>query len=709
MNKITKNALLVGVCFILVISTFLISVQSQENDDNTLQSYENQYGRLEVYPKVANDTKRIGLFKQWYAVYPKINATVDIAFRFDDPLRNGSLYVFNNETGFNSVSFDHVVYNDKHYYVRSNINVHYHKVLWGYWYYSPHSVNEGKWDLFVKLSSDSWADYRIHLDPWWNTSYNHFKVLTVDHQYIDESLENFTVCVHSENTTMLSMMDDGQSIRFLDNDNSTVLNHEIESFDDTSHMDVWVKIPYVSSSTNTTFLMYYNNSEAPYGENPPDSWDEYYLAVYHLHDDWADSLYLKNMSATGVPTHKGGVVSDCFNSPDDDSAYISVESDIIGGYDDTTIEFWYKGSVLDEDLGITTYWFNELPRQCLLYWDNPNGWRIIIARNGNSDSSGYGGGGSTSYFEYITGVSDRLSFNRLYVNGTSVASAVTDDDDDIDDTSVSYIGYSDGTRYANGYIDEVRYSSIVRNESWINATFRSINQSGFVTFGDEYTVPSVCECFLLNESYTNGTTGVNYSALYHNLTITIESSCGVIDYLNISCLNLSYNWTQIENGTYWLNYTFPINCSEIGEPNNITWYVNSSCSDQINNTWYWFVMAYCSGGGCSCDEIRSIVRSELNKYDALKESDNVEISISTSFLGLILVLFLLVITLWKENIIASVTAMFGVFISLAVGMSFLSNAMFSVNWWFGIMCFLLSAMFSFMVVYFFLPNRFRSK
>jgi len=107
---------------------------------------------------------------------------------------------------------------------------------------------------------------------------------------------------------------------------------------------------------------------------------------------------------------------------------------------------------------------------------------------------------------------------------------------------------------------------------------------------------------------------------------------------------------------------------------------------------------------CNCDDIRDIVRYELNRYDALKEGDDVEISFASS-------IFILVLTglfFWfAENkkdymmyvftgILASIGGVFylGVESFSILGMYTWGGIIFML---FGVYCFFLSLRYSFMI------------
>ncbi|MHA2069598.1 MAG: DUF2341 domain-containing protein, partial [Candidatus Thorarchaeota archaeon] len=79
---------------------------------------------------------------------------------------------------------------------------------------------------------------------------------------------------------------DGDDILFTDSSATTQLDHEIEKYDHTAgDLTAWVRIPTLSSSTDTVIYMYYGNYTVANQENPTAVWDNNFTAVYHMSED----------------------------------------------------------------------------------------------------------------------------------------------------------------------------------------------------------------------------------------------------------------------------------------------------------------------------------------------------------------------------------------------------------------------------------------
>ena len=128
---------------------------------------------------------------------------------------------------------------------------------------------------------------------WWDTDWLNRKRITFDNSGQSENLTNFPVLVKldSANFDYSKTQAGGIDIRFVDADDATVLDYEIEFWDDPNTSYIWVRVPQIQGSSASDFIyIYYNNSTVISGaENPAGVWSNGYESVYHLHNDFADA------------------------------------------------------------------------------------------------------------------------------------------------------------------------------------------------------------------------------------------------------------------------------------------------------------------------------------------------------------------------------------------------------------------------------------
>jgi len=147
-------------------------------------------------------------------------------------------------------------------------------------YYDMRDRSINKINTEIKLTDTT-------LSSWWNRSWNYRKMITINNSQVEEDLTNFTVLINiTDNDLKDKAQSDGDDIAFTNIDGTVQYDHEIELFDNSSgHLIAWVKIPQLSSSSNTLLYMYYGNAGATNQQNIPGTWDSNYTAVWHFNNN----------------------------------------------------------------------------------------------------------------------------------------------------------------------------------------------------------------------------------------------------------------------------------------------------------------------------------------------------------------------------------------------------------------------------------------
>jgi len=146
------------------------------------------------------------------------------------------------------------------------------------------------WTVSVTAGTDTTIEtfsFTIQsLPPWWDTDWQKRKTISIDPSQVAEDQTDFPILIDIVDSDLAGKAQpDGDDIVFVDED-TVKLSHEIEFYDSaTGHLTAWVCLPYVSSSTFTTFHMYYDNSAAPNQEDPAAVWDTSYKLVLHLSEE----------------------------------------------------------------------------------------------------------------------------------------------------------------------------------------------------------------------------------------------------------------------------------------------------------------------------------------------------------------------------------------------------------------------------------------
>lgn len=331
------------------------------------------------------------------------------------------------------------------------------------------------------------------IPEWWDDDWNFRKKITIDYTKVNCDLTNFPVLIFlaSDADLVADAQSDGGDIAFTDS-NQQQLDHEIEFFDvSTGELYAWVRIPNLSSISDTEIYMYYGNAGASSQQNPTGVWDSNYKMVQHLDEKTGSHQDSTSNNNDGTPF--GGVTQDF--------------TGVIDGADDFdgTDNFIDFGN--DPSLGITDKITFEA-------WINPDGtptedWNLLIR---SIDSYGE----VTPYKFYLLQSSGYLAFYtttssivdsgeevvvdkwshiavtvdtssntvQFYINGSLVASKSGSLGSD-NNGKVELAAYNND-EFFDGSMDEVRVSNKVRNLCWVTTSFENQKDpAGFRTVGSE--------------------------------------------------------------------------------------------------------------------------------------------------------------------------------------------------------------------------------
>jgi hypothetical protein len=378
------------------------------------------------------------------------------------------------------------------------------------------------------------------------SDWSYRKPITINSSEVTEGLFAFPILVDITDSDLANdARSDGYDIIFTDSGGISKLAHEIENYTSASgDLVAWVKIPRLSSSTDTTIYMYYGDASITSPtENSPFVWENNYLAVWHMNEvgdgtaNEYDGSTVNDYDGQGgsgnsqmVPSRTWGMIDSgqLFDGSDD---HINVSSVGSKTYLDVTIEGWYKStntSVTDDE-----YIFSHIEE----YFNGP-GFTLSVTddnseiknrirfatynKTGNYDAY-YGTGNITDQeFHYLVGVRDN-GYIKVYVDRDEENN--TDDDHPnelitVDSGIGPIIGdYPGQTEQVDGILDEIRLSSAPRSWDWINVTYNNINDTGsFLFTGSEETPPStsteIADGREWVELYNKGNTPVDLTGWY---------------------------------------------------------------------------------------------------------------------------------------------------------------------------------------------------
>ena len=332
----------------------------------------------------------------------------------------------------------------------------------------------------------------------WLSGWQYRKKITIDETKVDADLTDFpaTVILTSSNFNFSKARSDGYDIRFTSSDGTTLLKYERERHDSANQVaEYHVKIPFVSSSSNTDFYIYYGNPFASDGADPTNVWDSYFKGVWHLKDYTASQV---NDSTTNA----NNGTKKAANEPNEIDGKIG-KAQNFDGVDD------YVSVPDSSSLRITS----QLTVEAWVYPKNPGATdknKVIFRGATFNFQPGYDNTYRTFRFEIYTTtwtglISDNYavdwetwqyfvctydgSYIRIYKNGVEIKNKSQTGSLSSPSATLYFGCQSPSTASYYGLSDEIRISNVARSAAWIKASYNSGNNS-LLSYGNEEFLPA---------------------------------------------------------------------------------------------------------------------------------------------------------------------------------------------------------------------------
>ncbi len=363
---------------------------------------------------------------------------------------------------------------------------------------------------------------------WWDEDWHYRMKMTVDATKIDSDLTNFPVAIvlTTSNFTYANAQSAGQDIRFTDANGNT-LYHEIEKWNSSATSTIWVKVPMVDDTTDTTLYMYYGNLAVADGQNKTAVWDEGFVMVQHMNntatgtDSFVDATKYNNHgtgagSGTSLVATSSGIIDGAFEVDGIDDRVEVPNDSSLSGMSQLTMSGWV--------------YFDQLPSVI-----GHEGLLMVKRHEGEPYDSYYldivGSSGCASPNVMLATIKNQvegtdykcantsLTANQWYYiastwDGSNIHFYLNGVNDDYGDTTFSgtSVFVSDGILYINsddstggridGKIDDVRISKIARPAAWLRADYyNGINN--LLTLAAEEKGPGPVAYWGFEEGYGN--------------------------------------------------------------------------------------------------------------------------------------------------------------------------------------------------------------
>ena len=358
---------------------------------------------------------------------------------------------------------------------------------------------------------------------WWDTDWKRRRVITFDNASQSENLDNFPILAtlnegSLNNINYTQTQDSGQDIRFVDDDTANcdagnidgsycVLDHEIETWDESGDSLVWVKVPRVDGSSSTDRIwVYYGNTGASDGQDAANVWSNGYVGVWHLseeqsgtgntdlyQDSTSNALHADDYnSATGQSGQIGNGQefdsSDYADVPDSTGSPLDITGDI-------TIESWIYPTTVNNFARFLAKQHTSDTQPFDMYgllFDNSQSIRFGIGVGGSMQRLDSGSTIQTNQWTHVVGTRSGANMN-IYLNGSS-DSTKTDADSGSMQTNNNPLRFGRNINRSGstdqqfiGQMDELRLANVERSADWIAAQFETMDGT-FQSYSSEEVI-----------------------------------------------------------------------------------------------------------------------------------------------------------------------------------------------------------------------------
>jgi hypothetical protein len=337
--------------------------------------------------------------------------------------------------------------------------------------------------------------------------------MTIGHTKVPGTQSNFTVLVSVTDPALKTVANGGHVANangydigfYSDSGGTTKLKWQVEKYDGTTgNLIAWVKIPSVSSSTDTVFyLMYGNRAINTDQSDPANTWDSDFKAVWHLGNGTTlsliDSISGNSLTNNGTVGATTGIIDGAAGTFNGTSQSLNSPPIDLTSTGHVMLTAWVNTAAFANDDGLFFEFsnnFNLNPGGFLVDPnDGPTSEFVVGLLNDGGHNEGYFTRPSTGWHYYA------FTFDFTAQAGALATGAYVDAIAQVL-TQNKFITGSPGfhagnypfyimsrgatTLFHQGVVDEVRLSSIFRSPDWITTEFNNQSSPGtFIIVGSE--------------------------------------------------------------------------------------------------------------------------------------------------------------------------------------------------------------------------------
>ncbi len=378
----------------------------------------------------------------------------------------------------------------------------------------------------VKTNGSSFNNLRIAgaiSSSWYGDSWAYRLPVTIQSSQIDANLTNFPVYVDLANLPsgfFTNVKSDGGDIRVTESDGVTEVPREVVSISTgSSNGELHFRATSVSSSTNSTYYIYYGNSAATghaststYGAR--NVWSNGYVVVNHMGDLTTSSTLNSTGTINGAKTSAnnplGVTTGKVYGAQDISADSVQHAGAVLQNENQYSVSMWFNpdaltgGNADEQNFGRSLYGISAAgsPYQWLRVGGtaNPTNLTLCAYDAGTACNVSSGAGLVTGSWHHVSINAVKSGATTLRVNGTERLSFTNTGSGNISaNFTIADLRPARAINF-DGRIDEVRVANATRTDAWRDAEYRN-----FATTTSFYTAGAVESSRTRNFTDTNAT------------------------------------------------------------------------------------------------------------------------------------------------------------------------------------------------------------
>ncbi|MEM0492707.1 MAG: DUF2341 domain-containing protein [Candidatus Thermoplasmatota archaeon] len=345
------------------------------------------------------------------------------------------------------------------------------------------------WAWLMTNESGEWKRVYTGLPGWLYS-----RQIVIHHEFVEGDLVDFPVFIRCTFSDFISRaQSDGDDFVFV-NVSGQRLSHEIEYYNSgTGELTAWVKIPFLSASTDTVLYLCYGNSTCGNQEDKEGTWSNGFIMVHHMSGSSWDKLKDSSSNHWDVSSMGGnpafnqvGMINNCvgFGGAGD---YLKVNKFCL------PVDSSYTGSAwvyVDGKPGERRYVFEG---------DGDYGISLQVCTNESFLSTSRTSTGAIycysttkvnvsnpKWFYVCTRADALLDLLDIFVNGKKENSVQIQGVINQENQGLNIGTYrNNNANWMKGLVDEIRVSNVPRSDAWIKTEYNNIAYlSSFMSFSD---------------------------------------------------------------------------------------------------------------------------------------------------------------------------------------------------------------------------------